>query len=444
MFPFLASALLPFRRNRTGIAVEPVRLAIAGTPLLASPIALAAPVAALSGDTSLTATVLNAMLAVLETYRLPPPPTPPPPPPPPPLPVPTLSVVSVTERAVGLGSRIGTENRGPFTVAALKGIRLEAVVRYHLWADTSNNVDRDIQALIKRLLGDRDVLRAAGFLRLGLKSTSASENVFAEDAWRQSAEFGVLYEFPYQDSDDADSLIARIPINISEEFTESTTITDEMVRWDNESAPPLLLRGGLSIGKLSGLAFIPGTAPTRTVTLTRTFDGATGLPLTHPTMTSFLAAVAGANPPQRHANVAFTSLKTFLAAITSFKVTGQSLDGLAAETAPPTAAVLANLKRIKDEEIGGTEEFLTKLEATIGVTETAAFKSVIQKHAKTSEPVTMGDWDKNSVPDIYESASRTFEPAIGLPTVADRLEITYDLTPSTTDLAVVYLRATPD
>jgi hypothetical protein len=329
-------------------------------------------------------------------------------------------------------------------VAALKGIRLEAVVQYQLWAATSSNVDRDIQALIKRLLSDRDLLRAAGFLRLALKSTSASENVFAEDAWRQSAEFAVLYEFPYQDSDEADSLIARIPINISEEFSESAIVTDEMVRWDNQSAPPLLLRGRLSIGKLTALAFIPGTAPTGKVTLTRTFDGAAGLPITHPTLTSFLAAVAGASPSQRHAEVVFTSLEKFLAAITSFKVTGQSLADLATEQTPPTAAVLANLEGIRDQEIGGTDEFLTKLEATIGVAETAAFKSVILKHTTTSKPVSIGDWDKNSLADIYESPARTINPAIKLPTVADRLEITYDLTPSTTVFAVVYLRATPE
>jgi hypothetical protein len=105
--------------------------------------------------------------------------------------------------------------------------------------------------------------------------------------------------------------------------------------------------------------------------------------------------------------------------------------------------VLANLKGIEDQEFGGTDEFLTKLEATIGVAETAVFKAVILKHT-TSKPVSIGDWDKNSLADIYESPARTINPAIKLLTVADRLEITYDLTPSTTVFAVVYLRATPD
>ena len=437
MFPFLASAL-PRPRNSDAERIElpepqlPARLALVPPAALSTPI--------MASEPSPLSKALDAMLLILKGYL-------PPllnPPPPPQLPPNSVLVTSVVERTVGLGSRVGTELRGPFSVAAKKGLRAEAVVRYEIWVNTPAEIGVAIEDLIKRLLGDRELLRAQGFLRIALKSAGPSENVFAEDAWRQSVEFEVLFEFPFIDSDGAESLIARIPIDMVGEFNESTTVVDEMARWDNQSAPTLLMRGRLSIGNLTALAFIPGTAPAGKVTLARTFDGAAGLPTTHPNLKSFLAAVAGANPPERHAEVVFTSLEEFLAALTSFKVTGRSLDGLAAEAVPPTPAVLANLEGIKDQEIGGTDEFLTKLEATIGVIETAAFKSVILKHTTTSEPVTMGDWDKNSVQDIYESPIRRIDPAIKLPTVADRLEVTYDLTPSTTDFAVVYLRATRD
>jgi hypothetical protein len=253
------------------------------------------------------------MLQHLEDRLPPADPSPPPTAPP----AASLSLVSVVERAVGLGSRVGTDLRGPFSVAALKGLRLEAVVRYQLWATAPSDVEQAIADLIARLLGDRDALRQAGFLRLELKQTGVSENVFAEDAWRQSVEFEVLFEFPFVDSDDAKSLIARIPIKIKDHFTEETVVTGDLTRWDNESAAPLALRGGLNIGLLSALAFVPGTAPAGSVTLTRTFDGAPGPTPTHPDLPSFLAAVTDPDNPAREAQVVFTTLSDFLAAFTT-------------------------------------------------------------------------------------------------------------------------------
>jgi len=295
----------------------------------------------------------------------------------PPLPDPNLSLVSVTERSVGLGSRVGTNTRGPFTVSAIKGARLEAVVRYQLWSDDPVNVDAAIQDLITRLLSDREALRASGFLRLVLKSTDTSEVVSAvNDYWREGVNFEVLYEFPFVDSDDAQSLIASIPVNIDDNLATTMTVSDEMARWDNLASPPLLLRGPLTIARLSALAFIPGTAPTGQVTLTRTFDGAAGPPPVHPDLPTFLAAVADPNQPAAEGQVVFATLNDFLGAFSA----------------------------------AGT-------------------------------PLTLGDWDEDSVADDYDVSALEIDPPIKLPRVADRLEISYK-TPAFDQVAVVYLRAT--
>jgi hypothetical protein len=313
----------------------------------------------MSSDPSLGAKVLAAMLDVLDNYL------PPNPVLNPPLPDPTLSLVSVTERSVGLGSRVGTDMRGPFTVAAVKGSRLEAVVRFQVWSDEPATIDSAVQDLVARLLADREVLRAAGFLRLALKSSGTSEIVPAvNNYWRESVDFELLYEFPYVDADDAQSLIARIPINIDDNLAEAMTVSDEMARWDNLTAPPLSLRGPLTIGQLSAVAFIPGTTPTGKVTVTRTFDGATGPAPIHPDLTTFLAAIADPDHPAAEGQIIFASLGDFLGAFNP----------------------------------AGT-------------------------------PITLGDWDEDLVPDEYEPLALTIAPPIKLPRVTDRFEINYETSP---------------
>ena len=336
--------------------------------------------AMMSSDPLLNAKVLAALLDVLDNYL------PPNPVLNPPLPDPNLSLVSITERSVGLGSRVGTNTRGPFTVSAIKGARLEAVVRYQLWSDDPVNVDAAIQDLITRLLSDREALRSSGFLRLALKTVETSEIVAAvNDYWRESVNFEVLYEFPYVDSDDAQSLIASIPININENLTTTMTVSDEIVRWSNQipppppivqSAPPLLLRGPLTIAGLSALAFIPGAAPTGKVTLTRTFDGAAGSPTVHPDLATFLAAVADPNQPAAEGQVVFATLSDFLGAFSA----------------------------------AGT-------------------------------PITLGDWDEDLIADEYDASALEIAPPIKLPRVDDRFEISYE-TSAFDQVAVVYLRAT--
>lgn len=319
------------------------------------------------------AAILDALLAELDQYR---PQGPVPPAPPAPLPRSSLSLVSVEERTVGLGARVGADTRGPFSVAELKGIRVESVVRYYIFSTTPDAVEVAVQDLTRRLLGDRNALRKAGFLQVSLKDTGATENV-ALNAWRAGVDFEVLYEFPYTDSDGAESLIARIPIDISGQFGESTLVHDEMVRWDNESAPGLALRGPSTIGKLSALRFTPAAVPTGAVKITRTFDGAAGPDPVYPDLASLLADISRPGNPERQGEVTFPSLTEFLDAL--------SLSG---------------------------------------------------------GSITLGDWDKDLTPDIYESRALTLDPAVNLPSVEDRLEISYDLTPSNIDFVVVYLRAT--
>lgn len=444
MFPFLASALLTLRRNPITELVEPAetegripRLVLVPPPSI--------PVPMMNGDPTPLSNSLVAMLAVLKGYAptFVEPPPPPGPPPPPALPPAAVFLTSVVERTVGLGSRVGTDTRGPFSVAALRGLRVEAVVRYEIWRRTPAEVGQAVGDLITNLLGDRDALRVEGFLRVSLKNTGSSENVFSEEAWRQNVEFDVLFEFPYRDSDGAESLIARIPIDMTGEFNETTTVVDEMTRWDQENAFPLALRGPLNIGALTALAFIAGLAPTGQVTITRTFDDAPGPPTNHPTLPSFLAAVTGDNPAQRHANVTFVSTVEFLKAVASFKITDEALDGMRTDPTLPaiTPGVLAALQGIKDQEVGGEDEFVSRLIATIGAPDTATFRSKILKHAATLKTMILGDWDENSVPDEYESVQFRINPSLRLTGAVDRFEVTFEH-PAFDKVAVVYLRAT--
>jgi hypothetical protein len=245
--------------------------------------------------------VVAAMLGRLDDYL---------PVPAPPLPAPSVSVASVRERAVGLGNCRGMESRGSFAVVELKGIRLDALARFQLWASGPAEADTAITDLNARLMADRDNLQVQGFLRIALESTLPADPVPPPvSAWRKHADYRVLYEHHYTDTDGAESLIARIPVGIDSNLEEATTITDEMVRWDNQDAAALVVRGRFSVGDLSALAFVPGTAPSGTVTLMRTFDGAAGPPTTHATLAAFLAAVAGPNAPERHAHATFAGMR---------------------------------------------------------------------------------------------------------------------------------------
>lgn len=315
--------------------------------------------------------VISTMIDILATYL---------PPPAPPLPVPTVSVVSATERPLALGNLRGIERRGSFGIVSLKGGRLEAVVSFQLWSGAPGNLDTAINELHGRLMAAKDDLWNQGFLRITADKTSFAEHIESLDNWRKATDYKVLYEFRYQDTDGAESLIARIPIHSDPEFhnspdRETTIVTDEMVRWDNETASALSIRGGLDIKSLTALSFIPGTNPVGTITLTRTYDGATGPPTNFSNLADFLTSVTNPDVPERHAQVTFASLNDFL----------------------------------NEFSAGG-------------------------------DPVTLGDWDQNDILDSYEPFVLAFDRVINLPSAVDRLDVAYENT-AFDQTAILYLRA---
>lgn len=280
----------------------PFAARVGAAPVALAPPRLAAPIVTASSSQQFNDAV-KAMVDVLKTYL---------PPAGPGLPAPSVSIASVTERSVGLNNRRGEDARAGFGVVELKGGRLDAVARFELWGAQPSAVEQAIQDLIQRVLADRDKLWTIGFLRVVLEGSPSSENVPALPAWRQTADVRVLYEFRFEDSDDSQGLIARIPIHINSTFNEATTVTDEMTRWDNQAAPALAVRGPANISRLSALVFIAGPAPGGRVTLTRTFEGATGPPTQFTTLATFLAGVSGTNP-QRNAQLVFASWNNFMA-----------------------------------------------------------------------------------------------------------------------------------
>jgi len=165
------------------------------------------------------------------------------------------------EQAVGLGNRRGSETRGRVSVVELQGVRLDALIRFQVWGDDPDQLEAAITDLHLRLLGRRNNLRLEGFLHLSLVGMSLVEHLPVINAWRKQAEYEVLYEYQYEGTDGAESLIARIPVEIGEVFGESTLVTDKMLRWDENEAALLDLRGDtrhpFRVGLLSILAFLP-------------------------------------------------------------------------------------------------------------------------------------------------------------------------------------------
>ena len=143
--------------------------------------------------------------------------------------------------------------------------------------------------------------------------------------------------------------------------------------------------------------------------------------------------------------MSFVSLTKFLAALASFKVTDAALTGMATDLV--AQSVLEALEAIKDQEVGGEDVFVTLLTTTLTASDLAAHKTAIMKHAATSKPVSMGDWDKNDIVDEYRSVQFRVKPSIRLAGVTDRLEIKYldpafdELTIKFDKVAVLYLRA---
>jgi hypothetical protein len=70
-----------------------------------------------------------------------------------------------------------------------------------------------------------------------------------------------------------------------------------------------------SVEGLAMLSFLPGANPSGTVTVRRTFQGAVGSPALFATLETFLDAVVGPTPAERHATVQFPGIADFAAAL---------------------------------------------------------------------------------------------------------------------------------
>jgi hypothetical protein len=298
----------------------------------------------------------------------------------PPLPDAAISVASVSERSVGLGGLRGLEFRDRFGVAELKAVRLDALVRYDVWGGSPIAATQAATDVNTGLLGARDTLRGEGVLKLSLEGVEPPDFASSLNAWRVGARYRVLYEFPYQDTGGAESLIASVPIDFEPEQaggpTEQTVVTDELARWDDHAAPRLVVEGRFGVGGIAALSWFAAAAPSGPVSVTRTFTGVSGPPDGFVSLDAFLDAVSGPDPASRHATVNFATLVDFLAAL----------------GAP-------------------------------GV------------------PIALGDWNQDGVTDLYVPRSRAVLPPLQLATAADRLEIAYG-DAAFDQPGIVYLRAT--
>jgi hypothetical protein len=201
--------------------------------------------------------VVSSLLGLLDDFL--------PPSPVGPLPNPSVQLVTFTQREVGLGQWRGTETRADLAVVALKGVRLDAIARYQLWAADANAASAAIGDLQGRLLGSREALRGLGVLDLRAHEMAGPAFEAGAPGWYATLDFRVLFEFQYQDDDGASSIIARIPVDLDPERAgspdrEHLEVTDAMVRWDELAAPELVLeaaRGFPRVGHLSVLALLP-------------------------------------------------------------------------------------------------------------------------------------------------------------------------------------------
>ncbi len=234
-----------------------------------------------------------------------------------PWPAPTVAAIEVNPQPLAIGNRRGTNNPASFSAVALTGGRLNAVIRFQLWHSDMGEVDAQTGILQTALLEQTDELWRAGVLRLNAVGSAPAEHVPSLDVWRKTADYRLLYEYHHQDTEGAHSLIARIPIHAhTDQEDELTLVTDEMTRWDNETAPTLTLRGPQVIRRLSVLAFTPAPTPGNTITLRRTFDGAIGDPINFATLPDFFSGITAAGDPVRHGEIVFATVTDFLDALT--------------------------------------------------------------------------------------------------------------------------------
>jgi len=266
------------------------------------------------------------------------------------IPEPSIILLNLDPAPVGLGNSIGTQTTDPIGAKEIKGGRLIALIRFTLWDTDQVQVNESMLLLQSNLLAARENLWDIGFLEFSSKTSSSPQFDGNLNAWNRTADYSLLYEYLYED-DTAQSLIARIPIHADQEVSqspsrESTLVTDEMTRWDDISAPTLLVRGPTTFRNLAALTFFTDVQPTGPVTIMRSYEGATDPIQEFTTLNEFLAALADPDSPQRHARVTFNNFSDFLAEFTplgtslrlgdwDLNTTTDEYSGLNCELVPP-------------------------------------------------------------------------------------------------------------
>lgn len=260
------------------------------------------------------------------------------------LPDPTAVVLQVSDRTLGLGNSRGLEAVGPFSAVELYGGQIDCVVRFQVWGADAKAANDAMTSLQGQLLGARADLFDAGFLEFG--GVAGAMPVAELGAWSRTADYHALVEYHLAPTSNADSLIAAIPVDAEQEISgslvdERTTVTGDGVRWDQGSAPGLVVRGRRSIDTLAVAAFLPAPQPTGAVRIVRTSDDATTAPLDYATLDAFLAAVNDAVAPERNGRFSFGSLAAFVAAL---DVSGSLLLGDWDQDGNPDGYVVGQLR----------------------------------------------------------------------------------------------------
>ena len=225
-----------------------------------------------------------------------------------------IVLTSFTSLPLAVGNLRGIAPRGPFATVELKGGRLDATARFQVWAEQASQANSILTALQGHLLAARKDLWGSRILRMSLLEAAPAVLDSASDAWNARADYRVLFEYYLADLDGAQSLITRIPVSLDPEesgslMRETMIITGSVVRWDNETAQVLSLRGPLRLRGLSVLDFMPGDLPTTGVTLLRSHTGAGGPPVDVIDLPAFLSASA---VQHSHVRLRLNSLSDFL------------------------------------------------------------------------------------------------------------------------------------
>ncbi|PKH00452.1 hypothetical protein [Paraglaciecola sp. MB-3u-78] len=300
------------------------------------------------------------------------------------LPSSTVSFLSVAKKNPAIGNRIATDTRAGYPIAAIKAGHLDANLQLQIWHTNPDTIEVEMNDLQGRILADKTLLHEQGFIKLKSDGGNMSEHISNLNAWRKTSQLNVLYEYRYQDNDDALSIIHRIPITNDLEQNNSSsqelsTVTDVIQRWDDEEAWSLNISANSTqtnkIYGLSVLAYLPGGWNGNQVILQKTNLDNPNPPNLYANLADFIEAVTDQNSPDQNARILFASVTDFVGAL----------------------------------ELQGSN-------------------------------FELGDWDEDNIPDQYQAYQTIFENPIQLNRMNDEFRVSYQAAPFDSK-AVVYLRA---